>query len=138
MLKKVAFTMYPVTDMARARAFYEDTLALGKSRSGPTSPWVEFDLPGGGCLAITTVTQSQPSASAGGTIAFEVDDLHGVVEKLTDAGVTFRAAHVESPVCDMAICLDPDGNAIFLHQLKTEDEKVAWRARGAEKKGTIG
>jgi predicted enzyme related to lactoylglutathione lyase len=137
-LKKVAFTMYPVTDMARARAFYEDTLALGKSRSGPTSPWVELDLPGGGCLAITTVTQSQPSASAGGTIAFEVDDLRGVVDRLSASGVTFRATHVESPVCDMAICLDPDGNAIILHQLKTEAEKAAWRERGATKKGTIG
>ena len=25
------------------------------NRSGETSPWVEYDLPGGGCLAITTV-----------------------------------------------------------------------------------
>jgi catechol 2,3-dioxygenase-like lactoylglutathione lyase family enzyme len=79
MLRKVAFTMYPVTDMARARAFYEETLGLGPSRSGATSPWVEFDLPGGGCLAITTVTQQEPSANAGGTIAFEVDDLPALV-----------------------------------------------------------
>ena len=50
MLNKVAFTMYPVTDMARARAFYEETLGLPPSRSGAASPWVEFDLPGGGCL----------------------------------------------------------------------------------------
>ena len=72
MLQKVAFTMYPVMDMPKARAFYEDALGLGPSASREGSPWVEFDLPGGGCLAITTVTPNQPSASAGGTIAFEV------------------------------------------------------------------
>ena len=74
MLQKVAFTMYPVTDMPRARSFYEQVLGLGPSSNGASSPWVEFDLPGGGCLAITTVSQSQPSANAGGTIAFEVED----------------------------------------------------------------
>ena len=77
MLRKVAFTMYPVKDMPRARAFYEETLGLPPSSNGAKSPWVEFDLPGGGCLAITTVTPNEPSASAGGTIAFEVDDLAG-------------------------------------------------------------
>jgi hypothetical protein len=40
---------------------------------------VEFDLPGGGCLAITNVTSNVLSASAGGTIAFEVDDLAAMV-----------------------------------------------------------
>ena len=29
MLQKVAFTMYPVKDMPRARAFYGETLGLG-------------------------------------------------------------------------------------------------------------
>ncbi len=28
MLEKVAFTMHPVTDVARARSFYEGTLGL--------------------------------------------------------------------------------------------------------------
>jgi len=28
MIKKIAFTMYPVLDMKRARAFYENTLGL--------------------------------------------------------------------------------------------------------------
>jgi extradiol dioxygenase family protein len=34
MFKKVAFTYYPVTDVARARKFYEETLGL-KSGSAP-------------------------------------------------------------------------------------------------------
>ena len=123
MLTKVAFTMYPVTDMPRARGFYEETLGLGPSRNGAASPWVEFDLPGGGCLAITTVTPNQPSASAGGTIAFEVDDLDTLVADLKARGVAIPAEGIESPVCRMAVCLDPDGNSIILHKLKTAEER---------------
>ena len=124
MLKKVAFTMYPVKDMPRARAFYEDVLGLGPSSSGAQSPWVEFDLPGGGCLAITTVTPSEPSASAGGTIAFEVDDLPAIVADLKAKGAAFAAEGIESPVCRMAIVKDPDGNAIILHKLKSAEEQA--------------
>ena len=124
MLNKVAFTMYPVNDMPRARAFYEETLGLGPSRNGAASPWVEFDLPGGGCLAITTVTPNQPSASAGGTIAFEVDDLSATVADLKAKDVAFAAEGIESPVCHMAIITDPDGNAIILHKLKSAEERA--------------
>jgi predicted enzyme related to lactoylglutathione lyase len=124
MLNKVAFTMYPVKDMPRARAFYEETLGLGPSRNGGTSPWVEFDLPGGGCLAITTVTGEEPSARAGGTIAFEVEDLPTLIADLKTKGVVFPAEDIESPVCRMAVCLDPDGNSIILHKLKTAAERA--------------
>jgi predicted enzyme related to lactoylglutathione lyase len=123
MLRKVAFTMYPVQDMAKARAFYEDTLDLGPSRSGATSPWVEFDLPGGGCFAITTVTGGEPSASAGGTIAFEVEDLPALIAELKAKDVTFAAEGIESPVCRMAVIKDPEGNSIILHKLKSAEER---------------
>lgn len=118
MFKRVAFTMYPVTDMARARTFYEDTLGLPASKANATTPWVEFDLPGGGCLAITTVTGEKPG---GGTIAFEVDDLPALVAELEGKGVAFAGKGIESPVCHMAIVKDPDGNAIILHKLKREE-----------------
>jgi extradiol dioxygenase family protein len=34
MFKKVAFTYYPVTDVARARKFYEETLGLKSGSAG--------------------------------------------------------------------------------------------------------
>lgn len=117
MISKIAFTMYPVTDMARARSFYEDVLGLPLSRNSAESPWVEFDLPAGGCLAITTASQREPSASAGGMIALEVESLEELVADLTERGAAVVATGIEGPNCRMAIVKDPDGNGIILHQL---------------------
>ena len=52
MFKKVAFTMYPVADVARARKFYEQTLGLEAGSAGNQGEqwWVEYDLPAGVCL----------------------------------------------------------------------------------------
>jgi predicted enzyme related to lactoylglutathione lyase len=118
MLQKVAFTMYPVKDPARARAFYEQTLGLAPASSAGGGIWTEYDLPGGGCFALFKTDDIQPSAGAGGSVAFEVDDLDALVARLAAAGVEIKHAHIESPVCRMAIVLDPEGNSLILHQLK--------------------
>ena len=118
MLQKVAFTMYPVRDTARARAFYEGQLGLTVGKHSSNGTWTEYDLPGGGCLALFRTNDMEPSASAGGSIAFEVDDLDALVGKLEAAGVTIKAKDIESPVCRMTIVCDPEGNSMILHQLK--------------------
>jgi predicted enzyme related to lactoylglutathione lyase len=120
MLKKVAFTMYPVTDVARARKFYEETLGLEVGNAGEHSGkwWVEYDLPGGGCLALTDATPDTPSANAGGTVAFEVADLDTLIAELKAKHVRFQSDIIDTPVCRMAVCLDSEGNALLLHQLK--------------------
>jgi len=118
MIRKVAFTLYPVKDMARARAFYEGTLGLTSSAS-EQSPWVEYDLPEGGCFAITTVMpQHQPSASAGGVIALEVEDIETLVATLHGEGIrTGSPEMIKGPHCRMMPIFDPDGNSLILHQL---------------------
>jgi len=120
MFKKVAFTMYPVTDVARARSFYEGTLGLTAGSVGNQGEgwWIEYDLPGGGCLALTNFTGDKPSDTSGGTIAFEVEDLDRLIADLKEKGVRFKSDVIHSPVCRMALCLDSEGNAILLHQLK--------------------
>jgi predicted enzyme related to lactoylglutathione lyase len=125
MFKKVAFTMYPVKDVARAERFYRETLGLGPSTGSVAHGWLEFDLPGGGCFALTTHSGSQPSAGAGGTIAFEVADLDGLLQELKAKDVALPATDIQSPVCRMAICIDSEGNKIVLHQLKRKAEQVA-------------
>ena len=118
MLEKVAFTMYPATDMTRARKFYGETLGLTEGSKGNQGDqwWVEYDLPGGGCFALTNFTQDKPSAN-GGTIAFEVTDIEALCADLQSKGVTFKSDMIASPVCRMRVIGDTEGNSILLHQL---------------------
>ncbi len=118
-VRKVAFTMYPVIDVARARAFYEDTLGLAVGMAGGRDGkfWVEYDLPGGGCFAITNTTGGKPE-SGGGTIALEVEDLPRIMARLKEKGVTFKSDVIRGPRCRMAMCLDSEGNSLLLHQLE--------------------
>ena len=118
MFKKVAFTMYPVQDSARARAFYGETLGLKMGSAASNGIWTEFDLPGGGCLALFKTDDIKPSAAAGGSVAFEVDDLDALIPQLEAKGVTFKAQMIHSPVCRMSIIVDSEGNSIILHELK--------------------
>ena len=117
MLKKVAFTMYPITDPTRARAFYEGTLGLTVGSQASNGDWTEYDLPGGGCLALFRGGNLKPNAS-GGSVAFEVDDLDAEIARLKEAGVEFKAEMIHSPVCRMSVILDSEGNSIMLHELK--------------------
>jgi predicted enzyme related to lactoylglutathione lyase len=119
-IKKVAFTMYPIIDVARARGFYENTLGLKVGNHGGQDGkwWIEYDLPGGGCLALTNFTDAKPSESAGGTIALEVENLDTIIADLKAKNVVFKGDMIHSPVCRMAVCLDSEGNPILLHQLK--------------------
>jgi predicted enzyme related to lactoylglutathione lyase len=120
MFEKVAFTMCPVRDLARACGFYESTLGLTRSSGTVESGWVEYDLPSGGCLAITRHAQTEPSAAAGATAAFEVADLAALIADLKSKNVEFKAENIESPVCRMAVCVASEGNGLLLHQLKSK------------------
>src|SRR6185436_506856 len=118
MFKKVAFTMYPVSDPKRARAFYEGTLGLAVGSHSSDGTWTEYDLPGGGCLALFSGHEMKPSADSGGTIALEVEDLDALIARLKGEGVQFKAEMIHSPVCRMSVILDSEGNSILLHELK--------------------
>jgi predicted enzyme related to lactoylglutathione lyase len=119
MFRKVAFTMYPVADPTRARAFYEQTLGLKVGTiSSKENVWTEYDLPGGGCLALFATKDIKPSAEAGGSVALEVDDLDRLIPDLKGKGVRFKAELIHSPVCRMSVILDSEGNALILHELK--------------------
>jgi predicted enzyme related to lactoylglutathione lyase len=122
MLKKIAFTMYPVSDVARARRFYEEALGLKVGLNGNQGDkwWIEYDLPGGGCLALTNFT-GKPDAASGGTIAFEVEDLDALVSDLKAKGTKFAGSVVHGPRCRMVTCFDSEGNAIILHQLNAKE-----------------
>jgi predicted enzyme related to lactoylglutathione lyase len=115
-IKKIAFTMYVVKDMPRARAFYGKTLGL-KETANYADGWVEYDLPGG-CFAITNMVESRrPSHEGSGTIAFEVDNADEETDRLRKLGVTVAMEPYSTPVCRMAVVLDSEGNRVMIHQV---------------------
>ena len=121
MLKKVAFTMYPVKDPQRARSFYEKTLGLTAGSQAGSGMWTEYDLPGGGCLALFKTDDIKPSSDSGGAVALEVEDLDALNARLKKEGVQFKAEMIHSPVCRMSVIVDSEGNGIILHELKKKN-----------------
>jgi catechol 2,3-dioxygenase-like lactoylglutathione lyase family enzyme len=113
-----AFTAYPVTDLPRARAFYENLLGLkpasvwGDDKQG----WIEYEL-GDVCLAISNFSADKWKPSAdGASLALEVADFPVAVAALRAAGVRFLVEAVDSSACNMAIIADPDGNSLIIHR----------------------
>ncbi len=112
----VAFTMYPVTDMPRAVAFYADVLGLKKGDIEAPF-WVEFDL-GGSTFGVGNFEQVGAPGSAQ-SLAIEVSDMTAYRTGLDAHGVTSSEPY-ETPLCFMSSVKDPDGNTIWLHQAKSK------------------
>lgn len=114
MIRSIAFFVYPVSDMARAQAFYEGVLGLKRGMDF-RGEWVEYDL-GDTTFAITTMDLGHKPGARGGTVAFEVDDLDAFVTGLEAKGVRMPKGIIVTPVCRLAITEDPDGNQVILHK----------------------
>jgi predicted enzyme related to lactoylglutathione lyase len=115
---ELAFTGYPITDIERARAFYEGVLKLEPSRTfeNPNGSWIEYDL-GPSTFAISNLSKEDWRPSRDGpTVAFEVEDFDSTLGTLRASNVPFVLEPFESPVCRMAIIADPDGNSIVIHK----------------------
>ena len=129
LLQKIAFTMFSVTDPKRARAFYEDVLGLRRGLASPSGTWTEYDLPGGGCLAL--FCHPDPAAArppGGASVAFEVSDLDALNRRLEAAGVRYQGEMVRGPRCRMSNILDSEGNGIVLHQLDASRGRASGRS----------
>ena len=121
-ITNLAFVGTPVTDMKRARSFYEGVLGLKVSEEMIGGKWVEYGL-GNNTLVIASVGDQWVPSDQGTGAALEVDDFEEAIKYLKDRQVTFAVEPYESPCCHMAIIQDPDGNNIVIHKLKPENEK---------------
>jgi len=84
MLKKYpVYTTLPVTDFARARAFYEDKLGLP-----PTKPDGDIIECGKGTAFVLATMGSKPGGHT--QMSFAVDDVVSVVKQLKSKGVVFE------------------------------------------------
>ncbi len=117
-IQEIAFSCYPVKDMAKARAFYEGILGLTATMDHEMEGghWVEYDI-GTGTLAIGVAEGMEPSRD-GCSVALEVDDFDKAIAELQAAKIEFNFGPLETPVCHMAFVRDPDGNSIGIHRRK--------------------
>jgi predicted enzyme related to lactoylglutathione lyase len=117
-ITEIAFTGTPVTDISRARAFYEGVLGLSPSLESAGGLWVEYEI-GNGTFGIGCYGDAWLPSPQGTCIAFEVDDLDGEVSQLKSKNIPFDREIMDSPICRFAIICDPDDNKIMLHQRTT-------------------
>jgi len=119
MITEIAFSGSPVTDMKRAREFYEGALGLKCSMESAGGMWVEYDI-GATTFAIGCYGDVWKPMSDGTMVAFEVDDLDADIARLKSKGVPVPMDVTDSPVCRFAIVTDPDGNKVMLHKRKVK------------------
>jgi len=114
-VKGIAYTMYPVVDMKRARKFYEEDLGL-RPEHDVGGKWIEYHL-WDNCFAITTLAGEsvKPSADAGGSVALEVQNVDDFVDQLRKKGIRIKVEPFSTRVCRMAVVVDPEGNGVTLH-----------------------
>jgi predicted enzyme related to lactoylglutathione lyase len=116
-IKEAAFFGYPVTDLPRARKFYEGILGLTPTSEPTTVPWIEYEL-GNATLGLGAYGSGWKPTPDGAMIAFEVENFDEAVADLKKLGVPVTFDSMETPVCHFAIVRDPDGNAVMIHQRK--------------------
>jgi predicted enzyme related to lactoylglutathione lyase len=116
---EIAFTGYPITDVPRARKFYEGVLGLKASMANEFTKglwWIEYEI-GAGTLALSNAWS--PSGQSGPNISLEVTDLDGALNFVKAQNVPISYELTDSPICRFFGIKDPDGNDIKLHQRKT-------------------
>ena len=121
-IKNIAFVGIPVTDIKRAREFYEGVLGLKIADEMMSEKWIEYAV-GEETLAIANVGEQWTPSSQGTGAALEVEDFDDAIKRLKDRQVRFAAEPFETPCCHMAVVQDPDGNKLIIHKLKPENEK---------------
>ncbi len=120
MITEIAFTGSPVTDMKRAREFYEGVLGLKPTMDSAGGMWVEYEI-GSGVFGIGCYGDVWKPSEQGTCVAFEVEDFDSEIARLKSLGVKFATDVMPTPICRFAIICDPDGNRILIHKRHAHD-----------------
>ncbi len=117
MIKSIGFVSYPVTDMARAKKFYEEVFNLVPNPEFDASneSWAEYII-GDSALSLGKMDGWEPSGN-GPALAFEVEDFDQTIKRLRDHNVHFIMEPQKFPNCQMALVRDSEGNSITIHTL---------------------
>ena len=80
-IKEIGFVAIPVTDVPRARKFYEDVLRLRVSDEMMGGKWIEYAV-GENTLAIANVGERWTPSDQGTGAALEVEDFDEAIKYL--------------------------------------------------------
>ena len=127
-VERVDFIALPVEDLARADAFYGDTLGLARNPNTSSDRWVEYET-GNLTLALSTF---------GGGLALGVPDVDEARGELEQEGLEFSMETFDSGVCNGAPFADPDGNRLQLHRRYAPLEHFDVPAQEVERTDFIG
>jgi len=115
-MKTIEIISIPVTDQARAKAFY---LQLGfelitEAPFAGGQQWIQLGFPGSS-VSITLVTwfDNMPAGCINGLV-IKTDNLTKEIEALTAKGISVGKID-ETPWGKFAAVIDPDGNRLSLH-----------------------
>jgi predicted enzyme related to lactoylglutathione lyase len=116
-VERTDFISVPVTDVARAKQFYGETLGLPEIEH-PEQGFPEYQL--GENISLYLLDMEKVGSSFTGphtaSIAIRVADVHEAQKELEAKGVEFRGEPMDTSVCHMAVFSDPDGNSLMLHR----------------------
>jgi len=119
---EIAFSCYPVKDMARARQFYEGVLGLKPTMvfgEAGGLQWTEYDI-ASGTLALGCGPPDWIPRADGCSVGLEVENFDDAIAHLRANHVKFKMEPTPTPVCHMAFVYDPEGNLICIHKRKVK------------------
>jgi predicted enzyme related to lactoylglutathione lyase len=110
------FVMYLVSDVPKARAFYEGVLGLAQPGEFVSEGFVEYDLPDGNTFALAKAPPGGHMQCGG--VMFAVPDVDAAVDRVKALGGSF-IANYGGEICDSGWCADPDGNPFGVHKRRS-------------------
>jgi catechol 2,3-dioxygenase-like lactoylglutathione lyase family enzyme len=125
--ERIDFIALPVEDLARADAFYGETLGLARN---PVSGdrWVEYET-GNLTLALSQY---------GGGLALRVPDVAEARAELEEQGTEFSRDTFDSGVCHGAPFSDPHDNRLLLHRRYAPSEPFEIPVQEVERTDFVG
>lgn len=116
----IAFFAYAVSDMKKARAFYEGVLGLKPNSEyggADNANWVEYDV-GAATLGVGCAPGMFEPSPKGASAALEVEDFELALATVKSSNIPIVMGPHDFPSCRMVVVADPDGNRITLHKRK--------------------
>ena len=119
----VAFFAYAVSDMKKARAFYEGVLGLKPNAEydgSGNANWVEYDI-GTATLGIGCAPGMWEPSPKGASAALEVENFEEALATVNQKKIPIAMGPHDFPSCRMVVIADPDGNRLTLHKRKKKE-----------------